>query len=106
MGRGFQLLETNGRNWQLSKFLFVDDIALLSYLYRHCVNCNHNLVRCVRRKLRVNVSESNVMRCLRSDVACRIMVCLIFESNVVGRRKVFFIYNGSNLAEIEGMRLR
>ena len=66
LGKGLELLSANGGRFQINQLLFADDTALV-------VDSEDKLFRlvsefgrvCERRKLRVNVGKSKVMRCFR-----------------------------------------
>ena len=56
MGRGLELLGTNGQSWQLSQLLFADDTALVTDSEAKLCRLVVEFGRvCDRRKLRVNV---------------------------------------------------
>jgi len=77
MGRGLKLLGANGRIWQLSQLLFVDDTALVADSEEKLCRLVAEFGRvCDRRKLRVNRGKSKVMRYSRKDDASRISVLL------------------------------
>ena len=76
-GRGLELLGENGQSWQLSQLLFADDTALLADSEEKLCRLVAEFGRaCDRRKLRVNVGKSKVMRCSRNDDASGISVLL------------------------------
>ena len=56
----------NGGRFEINQLLFADDTALVAFseekLCRLVSECGR---ACERRKLRVNVGKSNVMRCSR-----------------------------------------
>jgi hypothetical protein len=77
LGRGLELLEANGRSWQLSQLLFADDTALVADSEEKLCRLVSEFGRvCERRKLRVNVGKSKVMRCSRTVDASKISVTL------------------------------
>ena len=77
LGRGLELLEASGRSWQLSQLLFADDTALVADSEEKLCRLVSEFGRvCERRKLRVNVGKSKVMRCSRDGGASRIGVRL------------------------------
>ena len=66
LGKGLELLSANGGRFEINQLLFADDAA-------HVVDSEEKLGRlvsafarvCERRKLRVNVDKSKVVRCSR-----------------------------------------
>ena len=71
IGNGLELLSANGGRFEIIQLLFADDTALVA-------DSGEKLCRLVsefgrvyeRRKLRVNVDKSIVMRCSRGPNAC------------------------------------
>ena len=86
--KGLELLSANGGRFELNQLLFEDDIALV-------VDSEEKLCRllsefgsvCERRKLRVNVGKSKVMRCSRYGNGDQMHVIL----------------NGEPLEDVKGM---
>ena len=69
MGRGVELVEEDGRRWELSQLLFADDTVLMADAEEKLCQIVSEFGKvCERRKLRVNVDKSNVMRCNRNGV--------------------------------------
>ena len=76
-GRGLKLVDAEDRVWELSQLLFADDTVLV-------VDSEEKLQRlvaefgrvCERRKLRVNVTKSKVMKCTRNEGGARMNVIL------------------------------
>ena len=68
LGRGLKLVDGNDNEWELNQLLFADDTVVV-------VDCERKLCQLVteygkvfeRRKLRVNVGKSKVMRCTRNE---------------------------------------
>ena len=66
LGKGLELLSANGGRFEINQLLFADDTSLVA-------DSEEKLCRLVsefgrvfqRRKLRVNIGESKVMRCSR-----------------------------------------
>ena len=56
LGKGLELLSANGGRFEINQLLFADDTALVA---------KEKSGVCERRKLRVNVGKSKVMRCSR-----------------------------------------
>ena len=66
LGKWLELLRANGSRFKINQFLFVDKTVLVADTEEKL----HRLVSefggvCGRRKLRVNVGKSKVMRCSR-----------------------------------------
>ena len=63
LGRGLDLLSANGGRFEINQVLFADDTALLADSEEKLCRLVSEFVRvCERRKLRVNVDKSKVMR--------------------------------------------
>ena len=66
VGKGLELLSSNGGRFEINQLLFADDTALVAdskdKLYRLVSEFGRV---CERRKLRVNVGKSKIMRCSR-----------------------------------------
>ena len=63
LGKGFELLSANGGRFELNQLLFADDRALVADSEEKLCRLVSEFGRvCERRKLRVNVGKSNVMR--------------------------------------------
>ena len=77
LGKGLELLNANGGRFKINQLLFADDTALVA-------DSEEKLCRlvsefgsvCERRKLKVNVGKSKVMRCSRYDNGDRMHVIL------------------------------
>ena len=66
LGKGLELLSVNGGRFKTNQLLFVDDIALVADSEEKLCRLLSEFGRvCERRKLRVNVGKSKVMRCSR-----------------------------------------
>ena len=66
LGKGLELLNTNGGRFDKNQLLFADDTALVADSeYKLCRLVSEFGRVCERRKLRVNVRKSKVMRCSR-----------------------------------------
>ena len=73
LGKGLELLSANGGRFEINQLLFADDellqystTALLADSEEKLCSLVSEFGRvCERRKLRVNVGKSEVMRCLR-----------------------------------------
>ena len=86
MGRGLELNGGGGMRWELCQLLFADDTALVADTEEKLRTLVREFGRvCDRRKLRVNVSKSKVMKCTRRDDGVRMDVQL----------------NGEKLEEVE-----
>ena len=96
LGSGLELVGANGQDWILSQLLFADDTALVADSEEKLQRLVTEFGRvCDRRKLRVNVGKSKVLRCTRSRDAGGMNVWL-------GREKLeevdAFKYLGSHIA--------
>ena len=77
LGKGLELLSVNGGRFEINQLLFADDTPLVADSEdRFCrLVSEFGRVR-ERRKLRVNVGKSKVMRCSRSGNGDRMHVIL------------------------------
>ena len=76
-GAGLALVGENGGEWRLSQLLFADDTALVAESEEGLKRLVKEFGRvCDRRKLRVNVGKSKVMRCAREGGGDRMDVRL------------------------------
>ena len=68
LGRGLKLVDGNENEWELNQLLFADDTVVVADSERKLCQLVTEFGRvCERRKLRVNVGKSKVMRCTRSE---------------------------------------
>ena len=66
LGIGLELLSANGGRFEINKLLFADDTALVADAEEKLCRLVSEFGRvCERRKLRVNVGKTKVMRCSR-----------------------------------------
>ena len=66
LGKGLELLSANGGRFKTNQLLFVDDTALVADSEEKLCRLLSEFGRvCERRKLRVNVGKSKVVRCSR-----------------------------------------
>ena len=66
LGKGLELLSVNGGRFKINQLLFADDTALVADAEKKLGRLVSEFGRvCERRKLRVNVGKSKVMRCSR-----------------------------------------
>ena len=83
LGRGLKLVDGNDNEWELNQSLFADDTVVVADFERKLFQLVTEFWRvCERRKLRVNVGKSKVMRCTRNEVGARLNVMLngeVFE---------------------------
>ena len=64
LGRGLKLADGNDNEWELNQLLFADDTVVVADSERKLCQLVTKFGRvCERRKLRVNVGKSKVMRC-------------------------------------------
>ncbi len=86
LGRGLSLVNTDGREWNLSQLLFAGDTALVADSEGRSRQLVEEFGRvCKRRKLKVNGSNSKVTKCTR----------------LVDGRKMNVALNGEVLEEVE-----
>ena len=77
LGRGLELLDENGSEWQVNQLLFADDTVVVADSEEKLCQLVAEFGRvCKRRKLRVNVGKSKVMRCTRNEDGARLNVTL------------------------------
>ena len=70
LGKGLKLVDGNDNDWELNQLLFVDDTVVVADSERKLCQLVTEFGRvCERRKLRVNVGKSKVIRCIRNDGA-------------------------------------
>ena len=80
LGKGLELLSANGVRFEINQLLFADDTALLADTEEKlCVLVSEFGRVCERRKLRVDVGKSKVMRCSRYGNGGRMHVILNSE---------------------------
>ncbi|WP_435316529.1 reverse transcriptase domain-containing protein, partial [Klebsiella pneumoniae] len=76
-GRGLKLVDAEDRVWELSQLLFADDTVLVADSEEKLQRLVAEFGRvCERRKLRVNVAKSKVMKCTRNEGGARMNVIL------------------------------
>ena len=63
LGKGLKLLSANGGRFETNQLLFADDTALVADSEKFCRLVSEFGRVCERRKFRVNVGKSKVMRC-------------------------------------------
>ena len=67
-GSGLKLVDGNDSEWELNQMLFADDTVVVADSERKLCQLVTEFGRvCERRKLRVNVGKSKVMRCTRNE---------------------------------------
>ena len=76
LGKGLELLSANGGRFETNQLLFTDDTALLADSEKLCRLISEFGRKCERRKLRVNLGKSKVMRCSRYGNLDRMHVIL------------------------------
>ena len=77
LGKGLELLNVNGGRFEINQLLFADDTALVADSEDKLRRLVSEFGRvCKRRKLRVNVGKSKVMRCSRYGNGDRMHVIL------------------------------
>ena len=77
LGRGLRLKDENGLEWELNQLLFADDAVFVADSEEKLQRLVTDFGRvCERRKLKVNVGKSKVMRCTRSENVARMNVAL------------------------------
>ena len=81
LGRGLKLVDGNDNEWELNQLLFADDTVMVADSERKLCQLVTEFGRvCERRKLRVNVGKSKVMRCTRNEDGARLNVMLNGEA--------------------------
>ena len=65
LGKGLVLLSANGGRFEINQLLLADDTALVAHSEKLCRLVSEFGRVCKRRKFRVNVGKSKVMRCSR-----------------------------------------
>ena len=76
LGKGLELLSANGGRFEINQLLFADDTALMAESEEKCILVSEFGRVCERRKLKVNVGKSKVMRCSKYDNGDRMHVIL------------------------------
>ena len=77
LGKGLELLSVNGGRFEINQPLFADNTALVADSEDKLCRLVSEFFRvCERRKLRVNVGKSKVMRCSRYGNGDRMHVIL------------------------------
>lgn len=77
LGRGLKLVGENDHEWEVNQLLFADDTVLVADTEEKLDRLVTEFGRvCERRKLRVNVGKSKVMRCTRREGGARLNVML------------------------------
>ena len=68
LGRGLKLVDGNDNEWELNKLLFADDTVVVADSERQLCQLVTEFGKvCERRKLRVNVGKSKIMRRTRNE---------------------------------------
>ena len=75
-GKGLELLSAMSGRFQINQLLFADDTALVADSEKLCRLVSEFGRVCERRKLRVNVGKSEVIRCSRYGNGDRMHVIL------------------------------
>ena len=100
LGKGLELLSANGGGFEINQLVFADDTALVSDSQEKLCRLVSEFGRvCERRKLRVNVGKSKLMRCSRYGNWDRMHVVLNGEPF---EEVDFFKYLGSQVAAVGG----
>ena len=77
LGKGLELLNANGGRFEINQLFFADDTALVADSEDKLCRLVSEFGRvCERRKLRVNVGKSKVIRCSRYGNGDRMHVIL------------------------------
>ena len=77
LGRGLELRDENDGVWEINQLLFADDTVLIANSEKELRQLVTEFGKvCERRKLRVNVNKSKVMRCTRHEGGVRMNVTL------------------------------
>ena len=81
LGRGLKLVDGNDNEWEMNQLLFADDTVVVADSEEKLQQLVSEFGRvCERRKLRVNVSKSKIMRCTRDEGGARLNVMLNGEA--------------------------
>ena len=81
LGRRLKLVDGNDNEWELNQLLFADDTVVVADSERKLCQLVTEFGRVYeRRKLRVNVVKSKVMRCTRNEDDARLNVMLNEEA--------------------------
>ena len=81
LGRGLELIDRNEDVWEMNQLLFADDTVVVADSEKKLCQLVSEFGKvCKRRKLRVNVGKSKVMRCTRSEDGARLNVMLDGEA--------------------------
>ena len=101
LGRGLKLVDGSDNEWELNQLLFADDTVVVADSERKLCQLVTEFGRvCERRKLRVNVGKSKVMRCTRNEDGARLNV--MFNGKVL--EEVYqFQYLGAVIAANGGV---
>ena len=98
--RGLKLVDGNDSEWELNQLLFADDTVVVADSERKLCQLVTEFGRvCERRKLRLNVGKSKVIRCTRNEGGARLNVILNGEALEVDH----FKYLGSVIAANGGV---
>ena len=77
LGRGLKLIDRDDNDWEMNQLLFADDTVVVADSEKKLCQLVQEFGRvCKRRKLRVNVGKSKVMRCTRNEDGTRLNVLL------------------------------
>ena len=88
LGRGLGLVSEEGEEWCVNQLLFADDTALVADTEEKLARLVREFARvCGRRKLKVNVGKSKVMKCTRE-----------------ARGRLVVRMNGEELEEVESFK--
>ena len=81
LSKGLKLLDGNDNEWELNQLLFADDTVVVADSERKLRPVVTEFGRvCERRKSRVNVGKSKVMRCKRNEHGARLNAMLNGEA--------------------------
>ena len=81
LGRGLKLIDRNENDWEMNQLLFADDTVVVADSEEKLCRLVSEFGRvCKRRKLRVNVGKSKVMRCTKNEGSARLNVMIDGEA--------------------------
>ena len=81
LGRGLKLVDEHDSEWELNQLLIADDAVVVADSGKKLCQLVTEFGRvCERRKLRVNVGKSKVMKCTRNQDGARLNVLLNGEA--------------------------
>ena len=106
IGKGLELLSANGGRFEINQLLFADDTALVADSEEKLCRLVSEFGRvCERRKLKVNVGKSKVMRCssygngdrmhviLNGEPIAMVLILLFIVLGKLNSTKILYLLN-------------